>query len=74
VSFVKGCGCCGSTYWLNTGEPDPGTCKMCERREGLCQHNLFTRVAEGGENMAYSSRPEPTIVRLRDGLITREEV
>jgi hypothetical protein len=34
----------------------PARCEMCEHRKGLCQHNLFQRIADGGENVQHTSK------------------
>lgn len=68
------CACCGvADYVKLPSTRDPYVCDFCWRRDELCQHNLSTRVRNGGENVAYSSRPVPQVVRLRDGLIEREK-
>ncbi len=51
------------------------TCAMCYHRQGLCQHNLFERVAAGGRNIQHSSKPCDKIgceyIELVDGQIRR---
>lgn len=36
---------------------DDTMCGWCSRRGGLCMHNVFERVAAGGEAIMHSSRP-----------------
>ena len=53
------CDCCGRPFRVSLDSDDQHRtrCGMCSHRGGLCMHNVFTRVAEGGESVMHSSRP-----------------
>ena len=57
-SWSPPCVCCGVQDYLGVPpETKEYVCGFCRRRDRKCQHNLFTRVAEGETPFAASSRP-----------------
>jgi hypothetical protein len=72
VSYAKCTDCCGSLFWwADTGDGEPPVvCPMCAARSKLCQHNLFSRVAAGGKNVAFTSRPQADEIILHEAGVT----
>ena len=58
LAWKHPCDCCGRTYMVSLDtNPNGSRCEFCARRGGLCMHNVFARVAAGGEPIMHSSRP-----------------
>lgn len=67
------CICCGGAVY---GDPACAfqdekktfalLCGMCSVRDRLCMHNVFERVAGGGEAIMHSSRPHRDASGARD--------